>query len=57
MLTPFPITTETARWGNTLFGIGRLRAGVTPAAAQAELTAVSERLRADAPGGGASAPA
>ncbi|HEY7923172.1 MAG TPA: ABC transporter permease [Vicinamibacteria bacterium] len=44
LLTPFPISTETARWGNTLFGIGRLRAGVTPAAAQGDLMAVSRRL-------------
>ena len=45
LLTPFPLTEETARWGNTLFGIGRLRPGVTPAQAQAELQVISERLR------------
>ena len=28
VITPFPLTHETARWGNTLFGIGRLRPGV-----------------------------
>ena len=44
LLTPFPISTQTARWGNTLFGIGRLRAGVTPAAAQGDLMAASRRL-------------
>jgi putative ABC transport system permease protein len=46
LLTPFPIAPETARWGNTLFGIGRLRPGVTAEQAQAELALVSEQLRA-----------
>ena len=45
LVTPFPLTPETARWGNTLFGIGRLRPGVTPEQAQAELTVISEQLR------------
>ncbi len=44
LLTPFPLTAETARWGNTVFGIGRLRHGVTPAAAQAELEVINDRL-------------
>jgi putative ABC transport system permease protein len=44
LLTPFPLTPETARWGHTLFGIGRLRPAVTPGQAQAELQMVSERL-------------
>jgi hypothetical protein len=44
LITPFPLTPETANWGNTLFGIGRLRSGVGVAQAQAELTIVSERL-------------
>ncbi|HEY6552257.1 MAG TPA: ABC transporter permease, partial [Vicinamibacteria bacterium] len=52
VITPFPLTPETARWGNTLFGIGRLRPGVTVAAAQAELTLISERLRKTLPNGG-----
>jgi predicted permease len=46
------LTPETARWGNTLFGIGRLRPGVTVAEAQAELTLISERLRTTLPNGG-----
>ena len=25
LITPFPLTPETARWGNTVFGIGRLK--------------------------------
>ena len=45
LVTPFPLTPETANWGNTLFGIGRLRRGITVQQAQAELTVVSERLR------------
>jgi len=44
VLTPFPLTPETAGWGHTLFGIGRLRAAVSPEDAQAELTLISERL-------------
>jgi hypothetical protein len=31
LLLPYPLTAETARWGNTLFGIGRLKPGVTVA--------------------------
>jgi putative ABC transport system permease protein len=45
VLTPFPINDETAKWGSTLFGVGRLRPGVTVTQAQEELTAVSERLK------------
>ena len=53
VITPFPLTPETARWGNTLFGIGRLKPGVTVAQAQAELQVISERLRATTvPNGG-----
>jgi putative ABC transport system permease protein len=44
LLTPFPLTPETARWGHTLFGIGRLHPGTTPEQAQAELTIISERM-------------
>jgi putative ABC transport system permease protein len=44
LLTPFPLTPETARWGHTLFAIGRLRPGVAPGQAQAELAVISERL-------------
>lgn len=52
VVTPFPLTPETARWGNTLFGIGRLRPGVTVAQAQAELTVISEGLRKSIPNAG-----
>ncbi len=44
VITPFPLAPETARYGNTVFGIGRLRPGVTPQQAQADLTVVSDRL-------------
>lgn len=53
LITPFPLTPETARWGNTLFGIGRLRPGATLPQAQAELTVISEGLRKTIPNGGA----
>ena len=46
---PFPLTQETNRWGNTLAIVGRLAPGVTPAAAQAELTALAGRLSRDHP--------
>ncbi|HVZ63328.1 MAG TPA: ABC transporter permease [Lacunisphaera sp.] len=45
ILTPFPLAPETARWGNTVFGLGRLKPGASVAQAQAELTVISERLR------------
>jgi putative ABC transport system permease protein len=45
LLRPFPIAPETARQGNTLFGIGRLKPGVTVAAAQADLKVISERFK------------
>ncbi len=45
ILTPFPLTPETARYGNTVFGLGRLKPGVTLAQAQAEMTVISVRLR------------
>ena len=45
VLTPFPLAPETANWGNTVFGIGRLKTGVTVERAQAELTVISAQLR------------
>ena len=45
LLTPFPISPETARWGNTVFGIGRLKPGVTTAQAQDDLQAISQRFK------------
>jgi predicted permease len=46
LLTPFPISEETDQWGNTLFMIGRLRAGATAASAQADLDRINVALRA-----------
>ena len=46
VLNPFPLTPETARFGNTVFGLGRLKQGVTLEQAQAELTVISDRLQA-----------
>jgi hypothetical protein len=40
MLTPFPITDETDRWGNTLAVIGRLKPGATMQQAQAEIDTI-----------------
>lgn len=45
VVTPFPLTPETANWGNTVFGIARLKPGITAEQAQAELTVISEQLR------------
>lgn len=44
VLTPFPLTPQTDRMGNTLFVVGRLKPGVTVPQAQAELDLVNERL-------------
>ncbi|MBL9169028.1 MAG: ABC transporter permease [Verrucomicrobiales bacterium] len=44
VITPFPLTPETARYGNTVFGIGRLKEGATLDQAQKELTVISESL-------------
>ena len=49
VLYPFPLAPETARWGNTVFGVGRLKPGVTIEQAQAELTVVSAQLRKTLP--------
>ena len=45
LIRPFPISPETARSGNTLFGIGRLKAGVTADQAQADLRVVSQQFK------------
>lgn len=42
----FPLTEETNRWGNTLSVIGRLKPGVSLAAAQSEATTIGKRLEA-----------
>jgi len=49
LVLPFPLVPETARWGNTLFAIGRLRPGVTVTEAQAEFEVISRRVTATHP--------
>ncbi len=44
LLLPFPLTEETARWGNTLFAIGRLKATATIQQAQGEFDVISRRV-------------
>lgn len=53
VLTPFSLGPETAKWGNTVFGIGRLKPGVTVEQAQADLTVISNRLHEAIKGYGA----
>ncbi len=45
MLTPFPLTPETDRWGNTLAVVGRLKPNVSVEQAQAEFDVLNEQLR------------
>ena len=45
MLTPFPLTKATDRYGNTLAVIGRLKPGATLQQAQAEFEVLNENLR------------
>ena len=44
LITPFPLSPETANWGNTVFGIGRLKPGVSVQQAQSELSVINQRL-------------
>lgn len=44
MITPFPINGETARWGNTVFAIGRLKPGITLEDARAEFEILTPRI-------------
>jgi putative ABC transport system permease protein len=46
ILTPFPTTQETDRWGNTLAVVGRLKPGVTIEKAQIELNLLDEQIMA-----------
>lgn len=52
LIRPFPLTPETARQGNTLFGIGRLRSDVTVAQAEADLRVISQTFKASIDYGG-----
>ncbi len=44
LLLPFPLTEETARWGNTLFAIGRLKPAASIEQARAELETICQRV-------------
>jgi predicted permease len=44
LYTPFPLTAETNRWGNTLAIVGRLKPGITAASAQSELTVLAQQI-------------
>lgn len=49
-LTPFPVTSETDRWGNTLAVFGRLKPGVSVDVAQSELDSLNRQLEEEDPG-------
>src|ERR1043166_781138 len=49
MLLPFPLAEETARMGNTLFAVGRLKPSATMPQAQAEFDVISGRISAAHP--------
>jgi predicted permease len=49
LFTPFPLTAETNRWGNTLAVIGRLKPDVPLASAAAELKALTPRIASENP--------
>lgn len=49
LLLPFPLVDQTARWGNTLFAVGRLQPSVTERQAQAELDVISSQVMAAHP--------
>ncbi len=45
LYSPFPLTPETNRWGNTLAIVGRLKPGVTVGSAQAEVAALGAEIQ------------
>ena len=49
MYEPFPLTTETNRWGNTLAIVGRLKPGASLGQAQAEASILGPQLRRENP--------
>ncbi|HKO17044.1 MAG TPA: ABC transporter permease [Gemmatimonadaceae bacterium] len=49
IFTPFPLTPETNRWGNTLAIIARLRSGATLAGAAAEASVLGPRITSEHP--------
>ena len=44
LLLPFPLVDQTARWGNTLLAVGRLKPSATIAQAQAEFDVISRAV-------------
>jgi predicted permease len=46
---PFPLTPETNRWGNTMAMIGRLKPGVSPGEAEAEIRSLGRQITAEHP--------
>ena len=44
---PFPLAEQTNRWGNTMAMIGRLKPGLTPEAAHAEVRTIAAQLSAE----------
>jgi len=44
ILVPFPLVEQTARWGNTIFAIGRLNPTATIRQAQSEFDVISKRI-------------
>jgi predicted permease len=46
---PFPLSPETNRWGNTMAMIGRLKPGVTAAAAQSEIRTLAQQITREHP--------
>ncbi len=44
LYSPFPLTPETNRWGNTLSIVGRLKAGASVQSAQAEVAVLGVRI-------------
>ena len=44
LLLPFPLVEQTARWGNTLFAVGRLKPSTTLGEAQAEFDVISRAV-------------
>lgn len=49
LYSPFPLTKETDRWGNTLAVLGRLKKGVSLQKAQAEANVLGDRISSEHP--------
>jgi predicted permease len=47
LITPFPLSPQKNRWGNTLAIIGRLKPGVSPQQADAEVTLLAHQFTRD----------